>query len=52
MIKFPENFTWGTATASYQVEGAWLEGGKGLSIWDAFTHIPGLTDKGDTGDVT
>ncbi len=51
MKKFPENFTWGTATASYQIEGAWLKGGKGLSIWDAFVHTPGKVKNGDTGDV-
>ncbi|MDZ7401707.1 MAG: GH1 family beta-glucosidase [candidate division KSB1 bacterium] len=51
MIIFPSNFTWGCATASYQIEGAWLEGGKGLSIWDAFSHIPGKILHGHTGDV-
>jgi len=52
MKKFPDDFTWGTATAAYQIEGGWLEGGKGLSIWDAFTHIPGKIANGDTGEVT
>ncbi|MFP4283076.1 MAG: GH1 family beta-glucosidase [Opitutales bacterium] len=51
MLRFPDSFTFGTATASYQIEGAWLEGGKGLSIWDAFTHTPGKILGGDTGDV-
>ena len=51
MLQFPENFTWGAATASYQIEGAWLEGGKGLSIWDAFAHTPGRVANGDTGDI-
>jgi len=51
MIRFPKGFVWGTATASYQIEGAWLEGGRGLSIWDAFSHTPGKTKNGDTGDV-
>lgn len=50
--KFPKDFAWGCATASYQIEGAWLEGGKGLSIWDAFTHLPGKIKNGDTGDVS
>lgn len=45
------DFTWGVATAAHQVEGAWLEDGKGLSIWDAFSHTPGKTHNGDTGDV-
>ena len=52
MRQFPENFTWGTATSSYQIEGGWLEGGKGLSIWDAFVHTPGKIVDGRTGDVT
>jgi beta-glucosidase len=51
MLRFPQDFTWGCATASYQIEGAWLEGGKGLSIWDAFSHTPGKILHGDTGDV-
>lgn len=48
---FPKDFYFGTSTSSYQVEGAWLEGGKGLSIWDAYSHIPGRIANGDTGDV-
>ena len=51
MLRFPENFMWGSATSSYQIEGAWNEGDKGLSIWDAFTHTPGKVVNGDTGDV-
>ena len=51
MKKFPKDFTWGTATASYQIEGGWQEGGKGLSIWDAFAHTPGKIKNGDTGDA-
>lgn len=48
---FPTGFLWGAATASYQVEGAIHEGGRGPSIWDTFSHTPGKTFNGDTGDV-
>ena len=50
-LRFPKGFLWGSATASYQVEGAVNEDGRGPSIWDTFSHTPGKTDKGDTGDV-
>ena len=49
--RFPDDFLWGVATASYQVEGAALEGGRGPSIWDTFSHIPGKVRRGDTGDI-
>ncbi len=48
---FPQGFLWGSATASYQVEGAVNEGGRGPTIWDTFSHTPGKTHQGDTGDV-
>ncbi len=51
LLKFPEGFTWGAATASYQIEGAWNEDGKGESCWDRFAHTPGKIQNGDTGDV-
>jgi beta-glucosidase len=47
----PKGFFWGTATASYQIEGAWKEDGKGESIWDRFAHTPGKIKNGDTGDT-
>ncbi len=50
-VTFPQDFLWGSATASYQIEGAWQEGGKGASIWDRFSHTPGKVVNGDTGDV-
>jgi len=51
MRDFPAGFVWGSATASYQVEGAVGEDGRGPSIWDTFSHTPGKTHGGDTGDV-
>jgi beta-glucosidase len=48
---FPQGFLWGSATAAYQVEGAANEDGRGPSIWDTFSHTPGKTANGDTGDV-
>ncbi|HSL31199.1 MAG TPA: GH1 family beta-glucosidase [Anaerolineales bacterium] len=50
-LTFPENFLWGAATASYQIEGAWDKHGKGESTWDRFTHTPGKIRNNDTGDV-
>jgi beta-glucosidase len=49
--RFPDGFAWGVATASYQIEGGVAEGGRGLSIWDTFSHTPGNVLNGDTGDV-
>ena len=51
LYTFPENFVWGAATSSYQIEGAWNADGKGENIWDRFSHTPGKVDNGDTGDV-
>jgi beta-glucosidase len=51
LFQFPSDFIWGAATASYQIEGAWNEDGKGESIWDRFSHTPGCVQDGDTGDV-
>ncbi|MFD3752795.1 GH1 family beta-glucosidase [Streptomyces cyaneofuscatus] len=48
---FPADFTWGVATAAYQIEGAVVEDGRSPSIWDTFSHTPGTIDGGDTGDI-
>lgn len=50
-IAFPDGFEWGAATAAYQIEGAAFEDGRGLSIWDTFSHQPGKVRDGDTGDT-
>jgi beta-glucosidase len=49
---FPPAFLWGAATSAYQVEGAVEAGGRGPSMWDTFSHTPGRTRDGDTGDVS
>ena len=48
---FPADFVWGASTSSYQIEGAVEEDGRGKSIWDTFSHTPGLVKNDDTGDV-
>ncbi len=50
-LRFPDGFLWGAATAAYQIEGAPDADGKGPSIWDTFSHTPGKTYHGDTGDI-
>jgi beta-glucosidase len=50
-IVFPKDFIWGAATASYQVEGAVKQDGRGPSIWDKFSHTPGKVLGGHTGDI-
>lgn len=49
--RFPDDFVWGTATAAYQVEGAVQEDGRGVSIWDTYSKIPGKIMNNDNGDV-
>jgi beta-glucosidase len=51
VIRFPEEFVWGAATAAYQIEGAAREHGRGDSIWDTFARLPGNVRNGDTGDA-
>ncbi|HSN88458.1 MAG TPA: GH1 family beta-glucosidase [Thermoanaerobaculia bacterium] len=48
---FPDGFLWGAATSAYQVEGSPLADGAGPSIWQRFTHSPGLVLNNETGDV-
>ncbi len=48
---FAKDFLWGAATASYQIEGAACEDGRGPSIWDTFSHSPGRVKNGHTGDA-
>ncbi|ACI19973.1 GH1 family beta-glucosidase [Dictyoglomus thermophilum] len=50
-LVFPKEFLWGAATASYQIEGAWNEDGKGESIWDRFAHTPGTIYENQNGDI-
>ena len=51
LLSFPERFVWGVATSAYQIEGAYNEDGRGLSIWDTFCRQPGKVHLGQTGDV-
>jgi beta-glucosidase len=51
MLSFPPGFLWGTATAAYQIEGAHDVDGRGASIWDTFSHTPGMVHGGENGDV-
>lgn len=50
-MRFPKDFLFGAASASYQVEGAWDKDGKGITNWDVFSKIPGKTFEGTNGDV-
>ncbi|MEU9732065.1 GH1 family beta-glucosidase [Streptomyces sp. NPDC048002] len=50
-VTFPPAFLWGAATSAYQIEGAVREDGRTPSIWDTFSHTPGKTTGGDTGDI-
>ncbi len=48
---FPKDFLWSSASAAYQIEGAWSEEGKGPSIWDEFSKRPGKTYQATNGDI-
>jgi beta-glucosidase len=50
-VNFPEGFLWGAATSAYQIEGSPLADGAGPSIWQRFSHSPGLVKNGENGDV-
>jgi len=50
-LVFPDGFLWGTATASYQIEGAVDEDGKGETVWDRFSHTPGAIFESQNGDI-
>ena len=50
-MSFPDNFVWGAAAASYQIEGGAYEDGKGLSVWDMMCRQQGRVYAGHTGDV-
>ena len=50
-IDFPNDFAWGAATASYQIEGAVHEDGRGETVWDRFSHTEGKVAHGHTGDI-
>ena len=51
VLRFPDGFRWGAATAAYQIEGATRDDGRGPSIWDTFARTPGKVHAGHTGDV-
>src|SRR5215469_4575398 len=51
VLSFPPGFTWGAATAAYQIEGGVTADGRGQSIWDTFCKVPGKIRRGANGDV-
>jgi beta-glucosidase len=50
-IRFPDGFRWGASTSAYQIEGSPLADGAGPGIWHRFSHTPGRTANGETGDI-
>ncbi|MEL0341130.1 MAG: family 1 glycosylhydrolase, partial [Deltaproteobacteria bacterium] len=51
MKSFPNQFLWGVSTSSYQIEGAIHSGGRGESIWDRFSSLPGRIADGSSGEM-
>ena len=51
IVEFPKDFLWGVATSAYQIEGCTLADGAGPNIWHRFSHSPGMTVAGATGDI-
>ncbi|MFC4855668.1 GH1 family beta-glucosidase [Actinophytocola glycyrrhizae] len=51
IASLPTDFRWGVATSAYQIEGAYQEDGRGVSIWDTYCRTPGMVDGGENGDV-
>lgn len=50
-MNFPKDFIWGTASSSYQIEGAYNRDGKGASIWDTFCRKDGAIAEGSDGTI-
>lgn len=50
-FKAESKFLWGVSTAAYQIEGATLEDGKSMNIWDTFASVPGHIYQNDTADI-
>jgi beta-glucosidase len=51
IASLPTDFRWGVATSAYQIEGAYAEDGRGVSIWDTYCRTPGMVEGGENGDV-
>lgn len=51
-VDFGEDFSWGLSSSAYQTEGAYLEDGKGMSIWDVFTSIPGKIKSDQNANIS
>ncbi|MBB4907658.1 beta-glucosidase [Actinophytocola algeriensis] len=51
IASLPSDFRWGVATSAYQIEGAYQEDGRGVSIWDTYCRTPGMVEGGENGDV-